>query len=218
MLRALSDHFLIVFAALFPIINPPGTALLFLALTRHLQKQDRALLAKWVAIYSSIIMAVSLAIGSSFLQLFGISVPILRIAGGLVVTLSGWQLLRAPASGPVAGGVSTGDGTDLKQFAFYPLTLPLTTGPGTIAVTIALSTGRSQRADMTSYALGSLAAVLAMGLLIFVSYRFADRIGSALGKSGTDALARLFAFILICIGVQLFWSGFTEAWLSLPAR
>jgi multiple antibiotic resistance protein len=217
MLMALSDHFLIVFAALFPIINPPGTALLFLALTRHLERRDRAMLAKWVALYSSLIMAVSLAIGSSFLQLFGISVPILRIAGGLVVTLSGWQLLRAPGSGPVAGGVST-DGADLKQFAFYPLTLPLTTGPGTIAVTIALSTGRSQRADMTSYALGSLAAVLAMGLLIFVCYRFADRIGSALGKTGTDALARLFAFILICIGVQLFWNGFAEAWLSLPVR
>lgn len=218
MLMALGDHFLIVFAALFPIINPPGTALLFLALTRHLQHRDRALLAKWVAIYSTLIMALSMAIGSSFLQLFGISVPILRIAGGLVVTLSGWQLLRAPASGPIAGGVSTDDSTDLKQFAFYPLTLPLTTGPGTIAVTIALSTGRSQRADMTSFALGSLVAVLAMGALIWFCYRFADKIASALGKTGSDALARLFAFILICIGVQLFWNGFAEAWSSLPAR
>jgi multiple antibiotic resistance protein len=87
-----------------------------------------------------------------------------------------------------------------------------------IAVTIALSTGHSQRADMTSYALGGAAAVAAMGMLIFVCYRFADRIASALGKTGSDALARLFAFILICIGVQLFWNGFAEAWSSLPAR
>jgi multiple antibiotic resistance protein len=217
MLHSLGDHFLIVFAALFPIINPPGTALLFLALTRHLDRQDRARLATWVAFYSSTVMLVSLAIGSHFLQVFGISVPILRMAGGIVVTLAGWQLLHAPSSGPVAGGVAT-DPADLKQFAFYPLTLPLTTGPGTIAVTIALSAGRSQRADMETYALGALTAVAAIGLLIWICYRFADRVATVLGKTGSDALARLFAFILICIGVQLFWNGFAEAWTSLPVR
>jgi multiple antibiotic resistance protein len=217
MLQSFGHHFLIVFAALFPIINPPGTALLFLALTRHLGRTERATLAKWVAFYSSAVMLLSLAIGSTFLQVFGISVPILRIAGGMVVTLAGWQLLHATSSGPVAGGVAT-DRSDLKQFAFYPLTLPLTTGPGTIAVTIALSAGRSQRADMESYAFGALGAVVAMGSLIWLCYRFADRISIVLGKTGSDALARLFAFILVCIGVQLFWNGFAEAWASLPAR
>ncbi|MCK6452790.1 MAG: hypothetical protein L6R19_18370 [Alphaproteobacteria bacterium] len=134
MISALNS-LLLVFAALFPIVNPPGTALLFLAMTRRGSREDRAWLARRIALYGFVIITASLYFGAFVLEIFGISVPVPRVAGGVAVTLTGWQLLHAPRDGAVVD--RAGDRPDVRAIAFYPLTLPLTAGPGTIAVTIA---------------------------------------------------------------------------------
>jgi multiple antibiotic resistance protein len=210
-----TQAFLLIFATLFPIINPPGTALLFLAMTHRESKAERAFLASRVALYAGILVVVSLSIGSYVLILFGISLPVLRVAGGIVVAMIGWQMLIGgsvdePAPTPVR---SKGNG------AFFPLTMPLTAGPGTIAACIALGTAKPRGAGLLGgFVLGALAAVLAIVGLIYVCYRHSDKIERVLGTAGSEAFSRLFAFILLCIGVQAFWNGFTGLWESLPHR
>jgi multiple antibiotic resistance protein len=209
----MTNAVLLVFAALFPIINPPGTALIFYASTRHRSREQRAELAKWISIYAFLIINVSLYVGAYMLQFFGVSVPGLRVAGGLVVTATGWKLLNAQREEPEPAHSPHGD--DLRASAFYPLTMPLTTGPGTIAVTIALGTGRSLSA---SAMVGALLATIAIAALIYVCYRFADRVETALGGTASDAIARLFAFILMCIGIEIGWAGISELVIGLRSR
>jgi len=204
--------FIQMFAALFPVINPPGMALIFLALTRSASRDQRTDLAKKIAVYAFFVVGLSFFIGTFILGFFGISVPVLRVAGGIVLALSGWRLLNESRSGnnaDLGAGVTPGN---LAQIAFYPLTMPITTGPGTISVSIAL--GASQTNKVPGM-LGALAGCVAISASIFLCYRYADRIEGALGQTGSDVLSRLFAFILICIGVQLLWGGFSELWTGL---
>ncbi len=196
----------LVFAALFPIVNPAGTALLFLAMTRRGSREDRAWLARRIALYGFLIITGSLYIGAFVLQVFGISVPVLRVAGGIVVTATGWQLLNAPRSSEAVEQSESGR-LDVRAMAFYPLTLPLTTGPGTIAVTIALGAGRPAQPGFLGFVLAALVATMLICAMIYVCFRFADRVESALGESASDAVSRLFAFILMCIGIEILWSG-----------
>jgi multiple antibiotic resistance protein len=195
----------LVFAALFPIVNPPGTALMFLAMTRQGTSADRAWLAQRIAIYGFLIITASLYFGGFMLEVFGVSVPVLRVTGGIVVTLTGWKLLNAPRLDHTPDG---GDGrTHVRAMAFYPLTLPLTTGPGTIAVTIALGAGKPAQPGFLGFFVAALIATMLICAMIYVCYRFADRVESALGASASDAISRLFAFILMCIGIEILWSG-----------
>ena len=207
--------FVQMFAALFPVINPPGMALIFLAVTRKASRTQRTALAKRIAIYAFFVVGVSYYIGGFILGFFGVSVPVLRVAGGIVLALSGWRLLNESRSGSdaeVGAGVTP---ANLAQVAFYPLTMPITTGPGTVSVAIALGAGHT---DKLTNGLGALAGTTAIAASIFLCYRYADRIEGALGQTGSDVLSRVFAFILICIGVQLLWGGFSELWASLPQR
>jgi multiple antibiotic resistance protein len=204
--------FVQMFAALFPVINPPGMALIFLAMTRSAGREQRTILAKRIAFYAFLIVIISYHIGSFILGFFGISVSVLRVAGGLVLAASGWRLLnetRGKTDADLGVGVTP---ANLATIAFYPLTMPITTGPGTISVTIAF--GASQPLKLPIM-LGALAASAAIAASIFLCYRYADRIEGALGQTGSDALSRFFAFILICIGVQLLWNGFSELWSGL---
>lgn len=137
----------------------------------------------------------------------------LRVAGGLIVAASGWKLLN---EGSQKESQASSDGppqTNLLDQAFYPLTLPLTTGPGTIAVVISLGLGRASYASSTDEVLSflaSLAAVVVIAVTIFVCFAYADRVQRLLGPGGTDIAVRLSAFILFCLGVQILWSGGSE--------
>jgi multiple antibiotic resistance protein len=213
----MSNALLLAFAALFPIINPPGTALIFYAMTRHRSRAQRAVLAKWIAIYAFAIINASLYVGGYVLQVFGVSVPVLRVAGGIVVTLTAWKLLNA--QGEEHDSAHSPHSDDLMASAFYPLTMPLTTGPGTIAVTIALGGGRPQDPAVVGwFTVGALLATVAITALIYACYRYADRVESAIGATASDAIARLFAFILMCIGIQIGWAGISELVAGLPGR
>jgi len=208
--------FLLVFAALFPIINPPGTALLFLAMTRGLSHVDRIFLSTRVALYTGIIILASLFIGSYVLIIFGISLPVLRVAGGIVVSIIGWQMLISGSTDNHATSTPSSRSVTVND-AFYPLTMPLTAGPGTIAACIALGTARPKGADVFgTFVAGAVVAVLAISGLIYICFRYSDRIQKLLGAAGSEAFSRLFAFILLCVGVQTFWAGFFDLWASLP--
>ncbi|MBN9586529.1 MAG: NAAT family transporter [Afipia sp.] len=203
------NAFLLVYAALFPIVNPVGSAPLFLRMTRSCTSAERSTLALGVARNSFFLLLGSLFIGSHVLEFFGITLPVVRVAGGLVVATFGWKLLHSPED-TEAEKSSVAQGNPAID-AFYPLTMPLTVGPGSISVAVTLGSQRpTPSEDITQLAVLGTAAVAglaAVALTIFVSYRFADRIMLFLGKRGTDVMMRLSAFILFCIGIQIIWNG-----------
>jgi len=203
------NTFLLVLAAIFPVVNPPGSALVFLGLTRGASPETRRLLAKRVARNSFFVLLCSLLLGALILEFYGISIPVLRVAGGLIVAVSGWKLLNEGSQKESQASSDSPPQTNLLDQAFYPLTLPLTTGPGTIAVVISLGLGRASYASSTDEVL-SLLASLAAVVVIFVCFAYADRVQRLLGPGGTDIAVRLSAFILFCLGVQILWSGGSE--------
>ena len=203
------NAFLLVYAALFPIVNPIGSAPLFLRMTQGRSSAERSLLAQGVALNSFFLLLGSLFIGSHVLEFFGITLPVVRIAGGLVVATFGWRLLHA-AEETDPDRAKVGDSGPAID-AFYPLTMPLTVGPGSISVAVTLVSQRpTPTADLTQLAIlggAAVAGLAAIAITVFVSYRFADRIILFLGPRGTDVLMRLSAFILFCIGIQIIWNG-----------
>jgi multiple antibiotic resistance protein len=207
-MNALASTFFLIYAALFPVINPLGCAPLFLGLTQTSTPAERHTLARGVAINSFVLLLASLLIGSHVLVFFGISLPVLRIAGGLIVTTFGWKQLNA---GEDADDAPTHNKRPAD--AFYPLTMPLTVGPGSISVAIALGSQRPKVSGLSHLALlglAALAGVAAVCVTIYLSYRFADRVVALLGPSGTNVVVRLSAFILVCIGLQIAWSGLDD--------
>jgi multiple antibiotic resistance protein len=206
----IANAFLLVYAGLFPIINPIGGAPIFLGLTRHCTDPERNKLALRVTINSFFLLLGSLLIGSYVLEFFGITLPIVRVAGGLIVAATGWSLLQS-------GDEFTDDPrSEHKPVSptdpFYPLTMPITVGPGSIAVAITLGSQRPRGIPLEDLAvLGSAAigGVIAMAVTIYVCYRFAEGTVGALGEQGTNVVVRLSAFILFCIGIEIIWSGYS---------
>jgi multiple antibiotic resistance protein len=206
---------LLVFAAAFPIVNPAGSALILLDLTRHAAHRAREQLARRIAVYSFFVLIVSLFVGSYVLEFFGISVPALRVAGGIVVAAAGWKFLQEHETEEVdeAAKADAPAHESLLGMAFYPFTMPITTGPGTISVMIALGTGHSSHdpiGQRLMFGAAALVANAAIALLVYLCFAFADRVRNVLGNTGTTILLRLTAFILLCIGVQILWSGLAE--------
>jgi multiple antibiotic resistance protein len=212
------NAFLLVFAGLFPIVNPVGNAPIFFALTANRSEKARQVLAVRVAINGLFLLLFSLFIGSYVLEFFGITVPVLRIAGGLVVAAFGWTVLRTEAETKHGAGSDDHTGT---VDAFYPLTLPLTVGPGSMSVAIALGAqrplGAKTAAEIVSVLGGGVAGLAAVAFTIFLSYAFAGKLVSLMRESGINVLTRLSAFILLCIGIQIIWAG-VSGLLGLPQR
>jgi multiple antibiotic resistance protein len=207
----LLNAFLLVFAGLFPIVNPIGGAPLFLGLTAGYPDSERHRLARQVAINSALLLAGSMFVGSHLLVFFGITLPIVRIAGGLVLVAFGWKLLHSGISVDAAQEASA-EHDPSQPDSFYPLTLPLTVGPGSISVAIALGSQRPTAPDLTQLTLlgaAALAGVLTIALAIYVCYRFAEPLIARLGRGGTNVVVRLSAFLLLCIGIQILWAGYS---------
>jgi multiple antibiotic resistance protein len=204
--------FALTFAGLFPIVNPLESAPFFLALTKSLPPVRRNALARSVAINGFVLLLGSMALGPWLLQFFGIQLPVVRIAGGLVVTALGWKLLTEDQWTDHAG---TGFGREPPGAvgSFYPLTMPLTVGPGSMSVAITIGSrkpdGPFQLADFAMRAAGALGGVIAIAISIYVAYRFAANIARFLGATGVDVLVRLSAFILMCIGIEIIWQGYS---------
>jgi multiple antibiotic resistance protein len=195
---------------LFSIINPFGVAFVFLSMTRYASEAERAAMARRVGLFSFAVLIASLLIGSHIMRFFGISMPALRIAGGLVVALSGWSMLSAPADDAGAEATPTHP-ANLEDRAFFPLTVPLTTGPGTIAAAIAL--GAIQSPDLRDLLAGigsSLIVAVLVALTITVAFTYAGTMSRWIGAEGTRVITRLTAFLLMCVGVQIILTGVAD--------
>ncbi|WP_406855265.1 MarC family protein [Alsobacter sp. KACC 23698] len=194
---------------LFAIINPYGLAFVFLSRTMALSDKQRASIARRVAIYAFFVLVVSTFAGTLILRFFGISIPALRIAGGLVVTAAGWALLHET---PHDGGDqprSTQSLAEIERQAFFPLTVPLTTGPGTIATAITLAANHTAAEEGIVMQLGSVMVAAVVCLAIFHAYARVARMARILGSEGTSVIMRLSAFLLLCVGVQIVITGVT---------
>ncbi|WP_445146820.1 MarC family protein [Dyella sp. Tek66A03] len=222
MLKEVTQTVLLLVTGLFPIINPPASALIVLSLMPHATPADLADLARRITINSFAILLGSLLIGAYVLSFFGISIPVLRVAGGLVIGMAGWNLLQKPDdedSGDEAQALQAhkNEGS-LAAKAFYPLTLPLTVGPGSIAVAIALGTGSPREGPSVGHFVGVGAALVILCASIYICVRFAGDLERLLGAIGTQVAMRLFAFVIFCIGVQLFWFGVSDLLASVPSK
>jgi multiple antibiotic resistance protein len=208
---------ILIVGALFPIVNPLGNCPIFLALTPYYTTSARSALAWRIAVNSFILLIVSFLIGTHVLSFFGISLPVVQIGGGLVVISTGWTMLKYedPGSADVGDAVKP---RDVSSNAFYPLTLPLTVGPGSISVAIALGANEPRYHGVVNL-LGLLAALIGSLLIavsIFLCYGFAERLGRLLGASAMNVIMRLSSFLLVCIGVQILWNGVKALLVTLP--
>ncbi len=201
--------FLLAFPALFSIVNPLGGAFIFNEVTGELNQAASLRMARKVATYSAIVMLVALWGGAYVLNFFGISLGALRIAGGLFVTLRGLEMLAAPERQEARKTEQAGSSAfDMDAMAFFPLTMPFTTGPGTIAVAVALGAERpASGLGLLPFFLGVSSAALAVAVLVWICYRFAGRMASTLSASGRKTASRLTAFLLLCTGVQILLAG-----------
>ena len=207
-MQAAVQAFLLGFPALFSIVNPASAAFIFREVTAERTHAERIVLSRRVATYSLLVMLVALWAGSTVLGFFGVSLAALRVAGGFVVMSSAWEILRAPEARHARKQEEASAPDASEDIAFFPLTLPFTTGPGAISVAIALSAGHpGGREAYAWFLLGTTAAAVAMTLVIWVTFRFADTIVDRLGPTGSRTATRLFAFLLLCIGVQILLTG-----------
>ncbi len=200
------QYFLGALVSLIVITNPLSKLPLFVSLTQGMSEERRRQQALWAGIYSAAIMLVSLAGGNMLLAFFGISYGAMRIAGGLVVAMIGYQMLfggNTPNNAPIVR-------RDKDDYAFFPIAMPGIAGPGTIAVVIGFSTEIAELKDYVDLAVAfgwTAAAIIVTAAASWAVMRYSDMLTRRLGPSGTLVLGKLMGFILICIGVQFVGSG-----------
>ena len=212
------NAFLLGFPALFSIVNPISGTFIFREVTAD-RTQDRGGLARLVALYSLVVMTVALWAGPYVLGFFGITLAALRVAGGIVVALSAWHLLNAPEHLETRKQQQAAPTAGVDDVAFFPLTIPFTTGPGTIAVAVALGSSHPPAPEgLLWFFLGMTAATMAVALSIWIAYSSADRISRLIGARGSRTVTRLSAFLLLCIGVQILITGVVDVLGPLLAQ
>jgi len=203
---------LLVYAALLPIVNPFGMAPIFAAMLFPYEVAVRRAVAMKVALNGLVLLLASVFIGSYVLDFFGISIGAVQLGGGMVVMISGWRILNEQTSVSDRELDPPPNSAAILSKAFYPLTMPLTVGPGSIAVALTLGsnfhvTSHLQRLES---AVASTLGVTLIAVTIYLCYRFSDSLERFLGNTGTSILVRLTAFILVCIGIQIMFNGVNQ--------
>ncbi len=221
MIRLVWSQFGIAFSALLPLVNPLGSALVFYGLIGAAPPEVYRRLARRIAINTVLFLLVIELIGAALLSFFGVSLPIMEVAGGLVLAAMGWSLLnqqgadahqqekedRAPAS----------DIDKLFQQTFYPLTFPITAGPGCIVIMLTLSAHASTHRlipDLFAH-LGVFIAIIVLCVLVYFAYAYAPLITRKISPQTANGIVRIIAFLLLCIGVQIAWNGVSSLVLTL---
>ena len=208
-ITAVIEATVLVVGALFPIVNPLGSAAIFANLIGPIAFHTQRLLAQKIAIYSFFLLIVSLLWGVHVLTFFGIAIYAVQIGGGLVVAATGWALLNQDTGRSKDAAIPD---DQVLENAFYPFTLPITVGPGSISVAITL--GAHLPPELHEHSLFSprvlIAAITGVTLIcviIYLCYVYARKAEDLLGRSGTSMVMRLSSFILLCIGVQIISTG-----------
>lgn len=200
---------ILVLAALFPIVNPIGSAAVFLSLVENISPELQRKLVNRITMYSFFLLFGSMLLGGKILSFFGISLYAVQIGGGLIVAITGWQLLTKDAQ---KVSQTAPNPEEILARAFYPYTLPITVGPGSISVAVALGAHLPSELQAKSFLAPNILAASIIGTavtcaVVYICYRWARAATLLLGKSGTTVLMRLSSFIVFCIGVQILASG-----------
>lgn len=215
----LSRSFLFTVATLLPMLNPPAAAPIFLTLTEGASTVARARLSKKVAINIFIMLTVAVVAGNLVLSFFGISLPIIRIGGGLLVIATAWRLVSA-SDYDAEQAQDMADSYSWEQVrskAFYPLTFPMLCGPGSISAALTVGATLHDKSTMigATKLAGAIPGLAAAAFIVYLSLRFASQFLHRLGRNGIAVLMRLSAFILLCLGVQIVWDGASQLLLNL---
>lgn len=207
--------FLLTVSALFPIVDPLAGSPIFLAMTQEYSPETRRALAWRVALNSLVLMVASYFVGAHVLNFFGVSLPVVQVGGGLIVASMGWSMLleRNETYETSRKNVQC---SDVLHSAFYPLTLPLTVGPGSISVAVTLGANSTRHYGFhIPIIVAAVVAMVAVAISVLVCYGLADRLARALGKTAMIVVVRLSSFLLVCIGVQIMWNGVSALLLSV---
>jgi multiple antibiotic resistance protein len=211
-LAAFAKALFLVPITVLPIINPIAGAPIFLSMTGSMEDKVAFQLAKRIAVNCFFLLLGAFFFGSYVLNFFGISLPVVRLGGGLIVAMAAWQLLQDQGLDPLRSVAASHEGEwseeELQKRSFYPISFPLTVGPGTIAAAIALGTQLPHHpVDFVVVGFASLLGVILTVTGIYLCYRFAGALLHRLGSIGTMVLLRLSAFLLLCIGMEIGWTG-----------
>src|ERR1700722_14935775 len=214
--KAVWISFLLAFTALLPLINPVGSALIFLGLVGDESPAGYRRLARKAASGTIVFLLVIEFLGSLVLSFFGISLPIVQVTGGIVIAATAWALLfendasvsTRKKNEEIASSDSENDG-DLDGKIFYPFTFPITAGPGTLVVMLTLSARVSNRglARTAAAHAGIVAAAIVLSASVYFCYSYAPKLIKAVSPSTIHGILRVIAFILMCIGMQIAWNG-----------
>jgi multiple antibiotic resistance protein len=208
----------LVISALFPIVNPIGGSPIFLSLSSDYDRAERYVLSRQIAIYSFFLLVGSYLTGTHVLAFFGISLPVVQVGGGLVVISTGWSMLQRGGDNKHENTHRNVPREDRSGEAFYPLTLPLTVGPGSISVAITLGANAPLHYPSNlATIIGALIGSALIAVSIYLSYSSAERLARIVGATGMSVILRLSSFLLVCIGVQILWNGLRALFVSLPA-
>lgn len=214
---------LVAFTTLFPVVNPIGCAPIFLSMTQRYSQSVRQILSRKIATYSFVILAASLVFGTPILNFFGITIPVIEIAGGLVLGATGWKLLNEKEES-FSESQTPRTLEDALERAFFPLTLPITVGPGCISIAIILGAHLRHEAGpglfggVPRHFIAALIGMFLLCVLVTICYGSAERLARRLGKSGASILMRLSSFVLFAIGVQIFWNGLSAGVPQILAK
>jgi multiple antibiotic resistance protein len=218
-----AQFFALSFSALFPVINPLGSALVFLGMVGVTRSEVYKTLARKIAVSTALFLLAMDVAGATVLKLFGISLPVVQLAGGLVLAAMGWGLLnQKEAVGPDNPPPAPAESSNVQGKVFYPFTFPVTAGPGVLVVMLTLSAHASKGTPLhILFAhLGVLSGMALMCCGVFLAYAYAPRITTKISPSTAHGILRVIAFVLLCIGVQIAWNGLSSlvATLDLSAR
>ena len=199
---------LLIVGAVLPVVNPLGEAPLFLQMTEGVDPRERTRLATLVAVYSFGLLLGSMLLGSFVLRLFDLSLAVVQVAGGAVVCALGWKLLNQDEPSKPGGLPAARPAADVVSKALYPLTLPLTVDPGSISVAITVGVNHAHGIESAVVKLvAALVSCTVIAVAILLTYRYAWRLSRRVGQRWMMVVVRLSAFIVLCIGVQIAWTG-----------
>ncbi|MFI3198612.1 MAG: MarC family protein [Methylococcaceae bacterium] len=200
-----------IFMALFPVVNPIGTALILFGMTRGVDDQTWKSMSRRIALYSFLFLSFFFFFGSYILKMFGISIPVVQFSGGIVLALMGWQLLnQKETSKPVSEKNPDHTGLSIEPKAFYPFTFPLTVGPGGMAVVLTFSAHLNQESMLllTLERGAAIIGIFLMCVVVSLCYRNLKFMIRRFSATGALAISKVLAFFVLCIGVEIAWAGF----------
>jgi multiple antibiotic resistance protein len=203
LLRTLPSAASATFLALFPIVNPFGGVPLFFSLTSDFPAQDRRRSAFKTGIYVSAILIFFMFFGRFVLNFFGISLPVLKIAGGLIVANTAWGMVTGSSR---ITSAESAEASTKEDISLTPMAMPMLSGPGSIGVVMGLA---AHADSMTAY-LGMVVGIVALGLTVCLFLCMGGPLVKRLGPGAIGAINRIFGFLILAIAVQLVWDGIAD--------